>query len=85
MSKVLARYIVDILLLISFILVAVTGILKMPAWIPYFSWAYAIVPRGPMSQIHDLSGLVMTILVVVHLVFNWNFMKAMTAKYILRK
>jgi len=85
MSKILARYIVDILLIISFIIVAVTGILKFPPWLQFFSPIYQLIPRITMAKLHDISGFVMTILVIVHLIFNWNFLSAMTKKYIFRK
>ena len=84
MSRQLAKYWIDVGLLISFLLVTLTGIFKFPGIREHLGDLYEIIPRGPMSIIHDWSGIVLLILVGVHLIMNWCWIKSMT-RYIFCK
>lgn len=77
MEKNIQKYWVNIGLTISFFLAAVTGVLKMPILFRQFKF---VLPYNEMSFIHDWSGIVMTLLVLVHLVQNWKWMVCMTKK-----
>ena len=84
MKKQVVKYLVDIGLLISFLLVTLTGIFKFPGVREHLASLYAIIPRGPMSLIHDWSGIVMAVLVLIHLILNWGWIKSMT-RLVIRK
>ena len=84
MKKQVIKYLVDVGLLISFLLVTLTGVFKFPGIREHLGGLYAIIPRGPMSLIHDWSGVVMAGLVLIHLILNWGWIKSMT-RLIIRK
>ncbi len=78
MKRPWINYIVDIGMLIAFILVAITGILKFPGLLK----ALGIGIRGfkwfLISKIHDWSGMALAVLALVHLILHWNWLVAMT-------
>jgi hypothetical protein len=76
MDKVKINYLVDIILLIMFLVVTITGIMKLPIF-------KGIVSRSAqLSMVHDYSGVLMAVLVLIHLALNWNFLACMTKKYL---
>lgn len=82
MNKPFVKYFVDIGLAISFVLVFITGIVKMPWLVRFFiesGW-----PMLTLAIIHDWSGLFMGILVLIHLILNWDFITAMTKRLFTR-
>ena len=82
MDKTKIIYWVDILMGIAFILAFVTGIFKFPILTQYFIAVFRVIPARTMSRIHDLSGLIMGILVLTHLILHWNWIVCMTKKYL---
>jgi hypothetical protein len=76
MDKVKISYIVDVLILIAFIVVAVTGVIKWPGL-----GLHKLFDFGLMSFIHDWSGLIAVILAFIHVALSWKFMVCMTKKY----
>lgn len=84
-NKAKLNYWIDFLLAISFFVVSITGIFKWPGLISTFSAVYEVIPRLIMARIHDLSGAIMAVLVLVHLVLHWTWIKAMTKQIFGRK
>ena len=80
MNKVLINYIVDVLLFISFILVFITGLFKWPGLLK--GLGLEAMKGAALNGIHDWSGLAMGILVLIHLVLHWDWIVAMTKKYL---
>ena len=81
MDKLKAKYIVDVGLIISFLAVFITGIIKFPGLLPYFGIRRGNLPIYEISRVHDWAGVVMGILVFVHIVQNWQWIVAMTKRY----
>ena len=79
-NKTKMNYWIDIGLLITFLLVTITGIMKWPGL--GVSRLFENIPWREMSLIHDWSGLIMAILVLVHIVLHWNWIIAMTKNYL---
>ena len=75
MNKVKINYIVDIILLILFAIVAITGIVKLPLLKGLFFSSLQV------TMLHDWSGVLLVIFVTLHLILNLNFMVCMTKKY----
>lgn len=67
------------ILAISFVLAGITGVMKMPGW-------FNIKPEiyKPLMLIHDWSGIVMVVLVLVHLIQHWKWIVAMTKRLIIQ-
>lgn len=84
MKKQVIKYLVDIGLLISFLVVTLTGIFKFPGIREHLAGLYELIPRAQMSLIHDWSGIVLAVLVLIHLIANWGWIKAMTRVLILK-
>ena len=69
MNRPKLNYFVDIGMAISFVIVAVTGILKLPA-------------LGGRTRdymlLHDWAGVVLAVFVLLHLILHWNWIICMT-------
>jgi hypothetical protein len=78
MEKRMAKYLVDVGLLVSGGLCAITGIIKLPGLLRYFDLRSIIFPAYQITMIHDMTGVIFVILVIAHLVFNWRWLAGMT-------
>jgi hypothetical protein len=73
MDRLKLNYWIDILLTFSFLIVMITGIIKIPV--------LNLVSRNSiLTPIHDLSGIIMSVLVIIHLVLHWKWLVVMTKK-----
>ena len=84
MKKVHIKYFVDLALAISFILVFITGIIKFPRLLFKLGINSRDLPFRTISTIHDYSGILMGIFVLIHIILNWKWITSMT-KSIIRK
>jgi hypothetical protein len=78
MEKRMAKYLIDIGMLVSGGLCAITGIIKLPGLLRFFDLRSIILPAYQITMIHDLTGVIFVILVIAHLLFNWRWLSAMT-------
>ena len=82
MNKLKLNYWVDVGLAISFFICFVTGLIKWPGIIKIIGTsAYNILRFGNISLLHDWSGLIMGLLVLVHLVLEWNWIVTVTKSF----
>jgi hypothetical protein len=72
------NYFIDCGLIITFLLAFITGFIKIPELTWLFRDVFLVVPASTLSKIHDISGIVMGLLVLAHLVLHWNWIVAMT-------
>jgi len=68
MNKLKINYILDILLGISFIIVAITGMVLV----------FKLVPKHTLVQLHDISGIIFIILSIAHIVLHFNWFICVT-------
>ncbi|MCK5449554.1 DUF4405 domain-containing protein [Candidatus Pacearchaeota archaeon] len=79
MSNLKLNYWVNIGLTISFFICFLTGLVKWPGLITIIGTsAYKVLYFKNISLLHDRSGLIMGLLVLVHLVLNWGWMVGVT-------
>lgn len=78
MTKAKINYWVDVGLAISFIAVSVTGVLKLRRVMGWLGWQWQDPLVQTLSKIHDWSGIVMVLLVLVHLVLHWDWIVRVT-------
>ena len=79
MNNLKLNYWVDIGLAISFFVCFITGLIKWPGIIKIIGTsAYKILYFRNISPIHDWSGLIMGLLVLVHLALHWNWIVIVT-------
>jgi cytochrome b subunit of formate dehydrogenase len=74
--------ITSLLLLIVTVICVVTGILKWPGLIPALGLTYRQVPVALITDLHDWSGLLMTVLVMVHIYQFRGFIRRMARNLI---
>ncbi len=85
MNRQIAKWLVDIGLLVSFVVCAVTGLFKFTALMRTLGLTGLVFPLALMSDIHDWSGILLIVLVGVHLVLNGRWIRAMTRKLVFGK
>jgi len=87
MEKNKIKYFVDVGLLISFILVVVTGIIKFGTLLRAIgiNLNYKELPMSQISLIHDWSGVFMVVFVLVHLILNIDWIISTTKDFFKKK
>ena len=80
MNLQIARWLVDIGLLISFLVVVITVIFKFTLLLRMLGLTQFVFPLALMSDIHDWSGILLFFLVGAHLVLNGRGIWSMTKK-----
>jgi hypothetical protein len=77
-KRSLLLYLVDIGMVISFLIVIITGLLKFPAFNPSreLLFTYSLI----FLTLHDWSGLVLIILSLTHVVLHWKWIRTMSKK-----
>ncbi len=74
MNNLKLNYFVDVGLAISFFICFITGLIKWPGLIKVIGTsAYRILHVRNISILHDWSGLIMGLLVLVHLILHWGW------------
>ena len=86
MKKNTWKYIIDIFLLLSTLLVIITGIVKFRSFLAIFGITpdYASMNMGAFRVIHDWSGIAMTVFVIIHIILSWDWIVG-TTKCIFRR
>lgn len=82
MNRNVIKYIIDIGLLLSFLGVSFTGVVKFRSFLSLIgiNLDYSSMNMTLYRQIHDWSGIVMIFLVLIHLIVNWDWIVSMTKK-----
>ncbi len=79
MNKIKLDYWVDVGLTISFFICFISGLIKWPGLVKMIGVsAYKTLSVRNISELHDFSGLIMGLLVVIHLALHWKWMVAVT-------
>ncbi len=66
------RQLLNFLLLITFLVSLVTGLIKFPELQRFFIFVYNYISAAQISWLHDFSGLALIILIIIHLIINRN-------------
>jgi DMSO/TMAO reductase YedYZ molybdopterin-dependent catalytic subunit len=64
------RHLLNSFMLLTFLVSAITGIIKFPELQRYFIFIYNYITASTLSELHDYSGLALLILIVTHLIIN---------------
>ena len=76
----LARWCVDIIMGIVFLICFVTGLFKFTLLMRILGLTGLVFPLALLSDIHDWSGIALGFLVAIHLIINRRWIIAMTKK-----
>lgn len=81
-NRTTLQYLIDLGMVISFVLVLITGLLKFPAFDPSreLLFEYSLI----FLTVHDWSGLTLAVLALTHVILHWRWIKSMSRK-MLRK
>jgi len=86
MNKAKLNYWIDIGLAISFFICFITGLIKWPGLIKIIGVSiYKVLYVKNISVLHDWSGLIMGLLVLIHLALHWKWIVCMTKNMVVRK
>ena len=84
MTKQIIHYWVDLLMIITSLVVIITGLIKFPGWLTAIGINYLSLPMGLFTWLHDWIGLMLVVLVIIHLCLNWKWLMNMTRKIFLK-
>jgi len=84
-KKARINYWVDVGLVVAFVISLVTGIIKWPGLFRTLRLSYAGLPMNLISKAHDISGLAMGLLVLLHIILHFRWMINMTKNLFKRK
>jgi hypothetical protein len=84
MKRAWINYTIDILISAAFLGLAVTGILKYPGVIRFFSDRQVILPADEITRIHRWTGLILTGGVFLHLILHLRWIGRMTRRIVKR-
>ena len=89
MKKPIINYIVDFLMVVSFLLTAITALVIfffLPSGVRQGSYqTFLGIIKGNWSTVHDWSGIIFIILALVHFVLHWKWVRGMTKNIFLKK
>ena len=85
MQRNVLKWSVDILMLVFFLISAITGLFKFTLLMRVFGLTTVVLPLAWMSDLHDWSGLALVILVLAHLLLKRRWLAAMTKKILAGK
>jgi len=89
MEKTKINYYIDVLMLISFIINAITGLIIfffLPTGVKRGSYQEFLgIIKQNWLDVHNWSGLLLLLIVVIHLILHWNWIVCMTKSFIQKK
>ena len=86
MNRSKLNYLIDAGLALSFFICFFTGLIKWPGLINIIGVsAYKILHVKNISMLHDWSGLIMGLLVIIHLALHWKWIVCMTRSIFSKK
>ena len=79
MNRASLNYLIDLVLAITFLLTALTGLVMK------FGIQISFMSRKTIFALHDQAGLVMILFALVHLVLHWKFFVTMSKNLLVKK
>ncbi len=77
MNRNTLNYLVDLCAVVSFLVVFVTGVVKMPGLKNTFM---DVLPMSEVSWLHDWVGILLGVLVFIHLLLHWRWVVSTTRR-----
>jgi hypothetical protein len=74
MQVKIIKFGIDLGLLVTFLLMFITGIIKWPGFFAITGLSHFAFPMYQITLIHDRSGLIFGTLVILHLVLNGKWL-----------
>ena len=81
MNRTILNYWIDVGLALSFFICFFTGLVKWPGLVKIIGTsAYQVLHVRNISNLHDWSGLIMGLLVLIHLALHWRWIVCVTKR-----
>ena len=80
MDKITLKWLVDVVLGITFFVCFITGLLKYTVLLQVTGLSEVVLPSAFISELHDWSGIVLGLVVFLHLFLNRQWIISMTRK-----
>lgn len=80
MNKNYWNYTLDMIILITGTLCGITGIIKWPGLVYALGLGYQGLPMDAFTLIHDWTGLIMVVFVIIHVIRHLRWIAMMTKK-----
>jgi len=80
MDTIQGKWLVDLLMGISFAICFITGLLKFPVLLQLTGLTTVVLPFALITNLHDVSGLLMGLFVFLHLFLNRRWIVATTKR-----
>ena len=89
MVKAKTNYIIDVLMTIASIIVGGTGLILfffLPSGVKQGRYQEFLgIPKHIIADIHDWSGIIIIVLVLIHIILHWKWIVRMTKNMFSRK
>ena len=89
MSKAELNYIMDISMAVSFIIIAITGLILfffLPSGVRQGGYQEFLgIIKQVWINVHNFFGIILIIFVLIHLALHWNWIFCMTKTFFLNK
>lgn len=71
--KVKVNYFLFWLLLLSFLSLLITALIKFPGLLMFLGIRTRGLPMYEINLIHDWSGVVLSVLILIHIILHWKW------------
>ena len=82
MNRIILKWSLDLAMAFALVITFVTGLLKFPLLLRVTGLNSFILPSALISDLHEVSGIILGLLVFVHLFLNRNRIISMTKQVI---
>jgi hypothetical protein len=84
MKRSAVNYIVDMGMLLSFIAVLFSGIVKFPILLRLLARRGVYLPSNEITLVHEWGGAVMAAFILLHLILHWKWVLSTTKRFFVR-
>jgi hypothetical protein len=85
MKRSLINYTVDVGMLISFVAVLFTGIVKFPMLLRMLAKRGVYLPSSEITIVHEWGGVMMALFIMLHLILHWKWLASSTKRFFTKK
>ena len=85
MKRSLLNYTIDMGMLLSFVAVILTGMVKFPILLRMLAKRGVYLPSSEITLIHEWGGAMMAVFILLHLILHWNWVCSTTKRFFTKK
>lgn len=79
------RYIINIVLLITGLIIVITGLMKFPGLLGWLGVDSSVMPWKDISFWHDWAGIIFAVLVIIHILIHLRWYVTTTMGFFRKK